>query len=138
MPSLNSVQLMGHLGQDAETKFTPSGVAVTTLSVATTRSYKAKPDDKEWTQVTTWHYVKAWRVPEKMLEYLRKGNLVFVRGRLETRSYDKDGEKRYVTEVIADQGGVMFLREPFRGGPKDDDAPPAREVPDIDESDVPF
>lgn len=138
MPSLNEVRLMGHLGQDQETKFTPSGVAVTNLSLATTRSYKKKPEDKEWTEVTTWHRIVAWRVPEKMLDYLRKGNLVMVRGRLETRSYEKDGETRYVTEIIADQGGVMFLREPFRGGPKDENAPPAREVPDIDEADIPF
>lgn len=139
MPSFNEVRIMGHLGQDQETKFTPNGVPVTNLSVATTRSYKAKPDDKDWTQVTTWHRVVAWRVPEKMLEYLRKGNLVFVRGRMETRSYeDKEGVRRWVTEIIADQGGVFFLREPYRGGPSDEQAPPERDVPDINDEDVPF
>lgn len=138
MPSINEVRIMGHLGNDQETKFTQSGIPVTNLSVATTRSYKASPDAKEWTQVTTWHRVVAWRVPEKMLEYLRKGNLVLVKGRLETRSYEKDGETRWVTEIIADQGGVMFLREPYRGGPKDEDAPPEREQPPIDMADVPF
>lgn len=133
MPSENEVFLMGHLGQDAETKHTPSGRAVTTLSVATTRRWQA---NGQWQEVTDWHRCVCWDVGEKTLAWLRKGNLVHVRGRLQTRSYDKNGEKRYVTEVV---GRVSFLREPFRGGPRDEDAPPAgREMPPITDDDVPF
>lgn len=106
MPSENEVFLMGHLGQDAETKYTPAGRAVTTLSVATTRRWKG-PRDTEWQEATDWHRVICWDIGEKTLAWLRKGNLVHVRGRLQTRSYDRDGEKRYVTEGRA---GVVSAR----------------------------
>lgn len=134
MPSENEVFLMGHLGQDHETKYTPSGRAVTTISVATTRRWQV---NGQWQDATDWHRVVAWDVGEKTLAWLRKGNLVRVRGRLQTRSYyDKNGDKRYVTEVV---GRVSFLREPFRGGPRDEDAPPAGpEMPPITDDDVPF
>lgn len=134
MPSVNEVVLMGNLGRDAETKHTPSGRAVTTLTVATQRRWQ---QNGEWKEETDWHRVVAWDVGEKTLQWLRKGNLVYVKGRLQSRSYDdSDGVKRYVTEVI---GRVSFLREPFRGGPRDEDAPPAGpEMPPITDDDVPF
>lgn len=136
--TINEIELLGHLGADAETKFTPNGVAVTTFSLATTRSFKATPDATEWTEVTTWHRIKAWRLPEKLLAFLKKGNLVLVKGRQENRRYEKDGETRWVSEVVADQGKVMFMREPFRAGARDEDAPPERDLPPIDEADIQF
>lgn len=136
MPSRNKVFLQGHLGQDQETKFTPNGVAVTTFSIATTHS--VKKGEGEWEKITTWHRVKAWRVPEWMLAHLTKGALVDVEGRISNRSYEKDGVTKYVSEIVADAGGVNWLRAAMKGGPRDEDALPERDLPPVDESDVPF
>ena len=135
MPSVNKVTLMGHLGKDAETRFTPQGVSVTQFSVATTHSWKPQ-GATEWKEDTTWHNVVAWRLSEKLQPLLIKGNLVYVEGRLQTRSYEKDGATKYITEVVADR--VHFLREPFRGGPRDEEAPPAAHGPAIDDDDLPY
>lgn len=135
---MNQIIIVGNLGKDQETRFTPNGVAQTQLSVATNRWFKAKPDDKEFTSATTWHRVVAWRVPEERLERLKKGSCVMIVGRQENRSYeDKDGQKRWVSEIIADR--VNWLRDPRPGGPRDEDAPPERDLPpDIDPANVPF
>ncbi|MBL8209374.1 MAG: single-stranded DNA-binding protein [Bryobacterales bacterium] len=99
--SVNKVILLGNLGRDAETKFTPSGIARTTFSVATTRRFKDQQTN-EWKDETDWHNVILWR-SENVANYLTKGKQVYVEGRLQTRSYDdKDGNKRYMTEVVAD------------------------------------
>lgn len=136
MPSVNKVTLMGHLGKDAETRFTPQGVSVTQFSVATTHSWKPQ-GATEWKEDTTWHNVVAWRLSDKLQPLLIKGNLVYVEGRLQTRSYEKDGATKYITEVVADR--VHFLREPFRGGPRDEEAPPAAQGPaPIDDDDLPY
>jgi len=99
--TVNRVTLVGRLGRDAETKFTPGGAAVTRLSVATERSWKDKHTE-EWKSETEWHNVTMWR-QEKLASYLTKGSNVYVEGRLQTRSYDKDGEKRWSTEVIVER-----------------------------------
>jgi len=98
--SVNKVILIGHLGRDAETKFTSTGVAKTTFSVAT--SWRSKdPQTGEWRDETDWHNVVLWR-QENLANYLTKGKQVYVEGRLQTRSYeDKEGKKVYVTEVTA-------------------------------------
>ena len=99
--SVNKVMLIGNLGRDAETKFTPSGVAATRFSAATSRRWKDKQSD-EWKEDTNWTNVIVWQ-QEKLAEYLVKGKQVYVEGRLQTRSYDdKDGKKVYATEVIAE------------------------------------
>ena len=128
---------MGHIGQDAETRFTPSGVAKTTFSLATTYSYK-KQGSENWQETTDWHNIVAWRVQDRTLAALKKGNLFYVEGRISTRSYEKDGQKRWITEIVADR--VYFLRQPFPAGssPRDEQAPPEREQPPIDDADVPF
>ena len=95
--SLNRVTLIGNLGKDAETKFIPSGVACTRFSIATSRSYKS---GEEWKEETDWHNIVLWR-SENLANYLTKCKQVYVEGRLQTRSYDKDGQKLYSTEVIA-------------------------------------
>jgi single-strand DNA-binding protein len=99
--SVNKVILLGHLGRDAETKFTPGGAAVTRFSVATNRRWKDQQSG-EWKEETDWANVVLWR-SENLATYLTKGKQVYVEGRLQTRSYeDKDGKKVYSTEVIAD------------------------------------
>lgn len=100
--SVNKVILVGNLGRDAETKFTPSGAAVTRFAVATTRSWKDQQSN-EWKEETNWTNVVLWR-QENLANYLTKGKQVYVEGRLQTRSYDdKDGKKVYATEVVADE-----------------------------------
>src|SRR5215470_5412514 len=104
--SVNKVFLLGNLGKDAETKFTPSGVARTTFSIATTRRFKDNQTG-EWKDETDWHNIVLWR-SENVANYLTKGKQVHVEGRLQTRSYDdKDGNKRYMTEVVAED--LMLL-----------------------------
>lgn len=99
--SVNKVILVGNLGKDAETKFTPSGVARTTFSIATTRRVK-DGQTGEWKDETDWHNIVMWRA-ENVSNYLTKGKQVYLEGRLQTRSYDdKDGNKRYMTEVVAE------------------------------------
>jgi single-strand DNA-binding protein len=99
--SVNKVILLGHLGKDAETKFTPSGVARSTFSIATSRRWKDQQSG-EWKEETDWHNVVLWR-SENLANYLLKGKQVWVEGRLQTRSWeDKDGQKKYMTEVVAD------------------------------------
>jgi single-strand DNA-binding protein len=100
--SVNKVILVGNLGRDAETKFTPSGAAVTRFSVATTRNWKDQQSG-EWKEETNWTNVTVWR-QENLANYLTKGKQVYVEGRLQTRSYeDKDGKKVYATDVVADE-----------------------------------
>ena len=106
MRSVNKVIVLGHLGRDAETAFTQSGVAVTKFSVATSRRWKDSQSD-EWKEETDWHNIVLWR-SENLANYLTKGKQAYVEGRLQTRSYDdRDGVKRYVTEIVAD--GVILL-----------------------------
>jgi single-strand DNA-binding protein len=104
--SVNKVILVGHLGKDAETRFTPSGVPRTTFGLATSRRWKDQQTG-EWKEETDWHNVVLWR-SENLANYLTKGKQLYVEGRLQTRSYDdKDGNKRYMTEVVA--GEVILL-----------------------------
>jgi single-strand DNA-binding protein len=99
--SVNKVILLGNLGKDAETKFTPSGTAVTKFSIATGRRWKDQQSG-EWKEETDWHNVVLWRA-ENLANYLLKGKQVYVEGRLQTRSYeDKDGKKQWFTEVVAE------------------------------------
>ncbi|MCU1259510.1 MAG: single-strand binding protein [Bryobacterales bacterium] len=99
--SVNKVILVGHLGRDAETKFTPGGTGVTKFSVATSRRWKDK-DSGEWKEETDWSNITFWR-GENVAPYLLKGTQVYVEGRLHTRSYeDKDGKKVYATDVVAE------------------------------------
>ncbi len=99
--SVNKVTLIGHLGRDAETKFTPAGVAITKFSIATSRRWKDQTSG-EWKEETDWHNVVLWR-SENLANYLLKGKQVYVEGRLQTRNYeDKEGKKVYITEVVAE------------------------------------
>ena len=100
--SVNKVILIGHLGKDAETKFTPSGVAKTNFTLATNRRVKDQQTG-DWRDETDWHNVVLWR-SENVANYLLKGKQIYGEGRLSTRSYDdKDGNKRWITEVVAEE-----------------------------------
>ena len=100
--SVNKVILVGHLGKDAETKFTPNGNARSTFTLATSRRWKDQQTG-DWKEETDWHNIIIWRA-ENLANYLLKGKQVYVEGRLQTRSWeDKDGQKRYMTEVVADE-----------------------------------
>jgi single-strand DNA-binding protein len=99
--SINKVILIGNLGKDAESKFTPNGTSVATFSIAT--SWRQKDQQTgEWKDQTDWHNIVLWR-SENVVPYLTKGTQVYVEGRLHTRSYEKDGKKQYFTEVIAEE-----------------------------------
>jgi single-strand DNA-binding protein len=113
--SVNKVILLGHLGKDAETKFTPNGTARTTFSLATNRRWKDQASG-EWKEETDWHNVIMWRA-ENLTNYLLKGKQVYIEGRLQTRSWDdKDGKKNYMTEVVADELILLGGRGGDSGG----------------------
>ncbi len=114
--SVNKVILVGNLGRDAETRFTPSGAARTTFSIATSRRWKDQGTG-EWKEETDWHNVVLWR-QENVANYLTKGRQVYVEGRLQTRSYeDKDGRKVYTTEVVAEDLILLGGRGAEAGAP---------------------
>lgn len=99
MPALNRVQLIGYLGKDPETRFTPTGKKVTHFSLAVTQRWKAGGEAKEYTE---WVNIEAWgRLGEVAQEYIRKGSLVYLDGRLKTDKYEEKGETKYFTKVIA-------------------------------------
>ena len=111
--SVNKVILVGRLGRDAETKFTPGGAAVTRFSVATSFNRK-DPQSGEWKEETNWTNITLWN-GENIANYLLKGTQVYVEGRLQNRSYeDKDGKKMYATDVVVDARDVVLLGS--RGG----------------------
>ena len=103
MGSVNKVILVGNLGRDAELRYTPGGAAVATLNMATTETWTDKGGQRQ--EKTEWHRVVFWgKVAESLTEYLTKGKQVYVEGRLETRQWnDKDGNKRYTTEIKGDK-----------------------------------
>ncbi|HET9913622.1 MAG TPA: single-stranded DNA-binding protein [Anaerolineales bacterium] len=99
MPALNRVQLIGRLGKDPEGKYTPSGKKVTHFSIAVSQRWKANGEAKEYTE---WVNVEAWgRLGEVCQEYLKKGSLVYIEGRLKTEKYEDKGETRFYTKVVA-------------------------------------
>ncbi|CAN5179004.1 hypothetical protein BH23BAC3_BH23BAC3_29840 [soil metagenome] len=101
MSSLNKAMIIGRLGADPEVRYTQSNTAVANLSVATTERYKDKNGEQQ--ESTEWHRIVAWgRLAEICQEYLKKGSLAYFEGRIETRQWeDKDGQKKYTTEIKA-------------------------------------
>jgi len=134
MRSVNKVILIGNLGKDAEVKYTASQKAVANFSLATSRRVK---DGDGWRDETTWINVVLWNV-EKVADFLKKGKQVYIEGRLQTRSYESHGEKKYVTEVVAEE---LILLGGDRDGTKEASAPGTRQLPSggtIGSDDVPF
>ena len=106
MPALNRVQLIGRLGRDPESKFTPTGKIVAHFSVAISNRWKDR--EGEMRESTEWVNVEAWeRLGETCQQYLKKGSLVYVEGRLKTDKYEDRGESKYFTKVVAQM--VQFL-----------------------------
>ncbi len=103
MGSVNKVILVGNLGRDAELRYTPGGAAVATLNMATTEVWNDKAGQRQ--EKTEWHRVVLWgKSAESLSEYLVKGKQIYVEGRLQTRQWDdKDGNKRYTTEIRGDR-----------------------------------
>ncbi|HNP64295.1 MAG TPA: single-stranded DNA-binding protein [Woeseiaceae bacterium] len=147
---INKVIIVGNVGGDPETRYMPSGSAVTNLTVATNESWKDKQTGEK-KERTEWHRVAMFnRLAEIAAEYLRKGSQVYIEGKLRTRKWqDKDGQDRYTTEIIADEmqmlggrGGSGDFggssqgggRAPSQGG---GNAPPQPGPDDFDD-DIPF
>ena len=100
MPALNRVQLIGRLGKDPESKFTPTGKKVAHFSVAISNRWKGKEGTSR--EYTEWVNVEAWgRLGEVCQQYLHKGSLVFLEGRLKTDRYEVEGESKYYTKIVA-------------------------------------
>jgi single-strand DNA-binding protein len=105
MPALNKVQLIGYLGKDPESRFTPNGKKVVHFSLGVTQRWKSGSDSKE---ATEWVNVEAWeRLGEVCQQYLKKGSLVYLEGRLKTDKYEDKGETKYFSKVVAQ--GMQFL-----------------------------
>ena len=140
--SVNKVILIGNLGQDPELRYTPGGAAVTNFSVATNEVWKDNDGNKQ--ERTEWHRVVLWRkLAEIAGEYLKKGSKVYIEGRLQTRSWeDKDGSKRYTTEVVADSMTMLDAKGESSGGtsspPSEASEPPPPESGSDEEDDLPF
>jgi len=156
---INKVILVGNLGADPETRYTPGGTAITTIRIATSESWKDKQTGEQQER-TEWHRVKFFgRLAEIAGEYLKKGGQVYVEGRLRTEEYEKDGVKRWSTDIVADEmqmlgsrggmgaeGGASERRErgPARG-PQSAPAPrtapatsPAAVRDSFDDDEIPF
>ncbi len=137
---VNKVILVGHLGADPELRYTPQGSPVANLRIATSESWKNKDGQKE--ERTEWHRVVAWsKLAELAGQYLTKGRQVYIEGRLQTRSWDdKDGNKRYSTEIVAQNIQFLGAREsssvPTKDMPADLPAPP--ENLGASDEDIPF
>ena len=137
--NLNKVQLIGRVGKDPELKGLPSGSSVCSFSMATTRSYKDKNQEKQ--ESTEWHNIVSWgKQAETIAQYVRKGALLYIEGRIETRSWEGEGgKKQYRTEIIV---------ENFQFGPKSqnsgerteraDDAPIEYAEEKVNIDDIPF
>jgi len=117
MAGVNKVILMGHLGRDPEIRYTPDGKAVASLSIATSETYKDREGNRQ--ERTEWHRTTLWgKTAEIAGEYLRKGSMVYIEGRIQTRKWtDKDGQDRYTTEIVGDRLQMVGGRRENAGNP---------------------
>ena len=141
---INKVIIVGNLGQDPEIKYTAGGAAVTTLSIATSDSWKDKDSGMDQER-TEWHRVVLWRrLAEIAGEYLKKGSKVYIEGQLQTRKWEQEGQTRYTTEIKArdmqflDSRGSSNTSSTQKSSEMNDQS--AADVPDsaIDDDDIPF
>jgi single-strand DNA-binding protein len=157
--SVNKAILVGRLGRDPETRFTGGGQAVANFSLATDRSYKDRNGETQ--KKTEWHKIVAWgKLAEIIQKYVKKGSLIYIEGRIETREWqDKEGQKRYSTEIVANEMRMLGSKGDGSGGggsrssggtddfeshaaPADDSygggAPSGGGGPEISDEDIPF
>lgn len=134
MASLNKVLLIGNLGKDPEVRYTASGTAVASFSLATSEKFKNK--DGEWEERTEWHNITHWgRLAEIAGEYLAKGKTVYIEGRLQTRKWqDKDGKDHYTTEIVGEKMQMLSRKD----GSNHEEAGQFHEGPGFPEGDDPF
>jgi len=141
---LNKVTLIGNLGRDPELSYTPSGLAVVRLSLATTE--RRKNQEGEWTDATEWHRIKMFgKQAEAAGQYLSKGQTIYLEGRLTYGSYEKEGVKHYTTDIICNQMIMLSRRDEAGAPPKSKVEPDTNrdmepgEPPEEDiEDDLPF
>ena len=135
MASLNKVMIIGNLGREPEMRFTPSGRPVTSFRVATNRVYTTSEGERK--QETEWFTVVAWnKLAEQCNQILAKGRLVYVEGRLQTRTWEsQDGQKHYRTEVIAARVSSLEKREV---APLPEEKAGETEVGELEPEDIPF
>jgi len=142
MASLNKVMLIGNLGKDPEVRYTASGQAVASFNLATTEKFKNK--NGEWEERTEWHRITLWaRLAEIAGEYLSKGKTVYIEGRLQTREYEKDGIKRYTTEIVGEKMQMLSPKGERRGGDSHSGSPSGNsggnyDAPPFQDDDIPF
>jgi single-strand DNA-binding protein len=144
MGSVNKFILVGNLGRDSELRYTPGGAAVATLNLATTEVWNDKQGQKQ--EKTEWHRIVLWgKQAESLQEYLVKGKQIYVEGRLQTRQWDdKEGNKRYTTEIKADRitllggGGGRSAGGMERGGSHPAGSPEEPPMEPITDDDIPF
>ncbi len=113
MAGVNKVILIGNLGRDPELRHLEGGISVANFAIATTESYKDKTGKR--VEQTEWHNIVMWRGLADVAEkYLRKGMTIYIEGKLRTRSYDKDGQKHYRTDILADNMTILSKKEDSR------------------------
>jgi single-strand DNA-binding protein len=128
MPALNRVQLIGNLGKDPEVRFTPSGKKYCTFSLAVNRYWKDSEGEPK--EATDWFNIEArGRLGEICEQYLGKGRLVFLEGRLQTNRYEHEGETRYFTKVVASQMQMLDRRPDEEEGPVEEEGPIVEDEP---------
>jgi len=147
MAGINKAIIVGRLGRDPEVRYTPDGTAVANFSVATSEEWKDKSTGEK-RERTEWHRVVAFRrLGEICGEYLSKGRQVYIEGRIQTRDWeDKDGVKRYSTEIVASQMQMLGSRDDFGGskntgsggGGRPQETSPGPSYSDMGDDDIPF
>jgi len=145
MAGVNKAILIGNLGRDPEVRYTPDGTAVANFSIATSEEWKDK-NTGEKREKTEWHRIVAFRrLGEICGEYLSKGRQVYIEGRIQTRDWeDKDGIKRYTTEIVADKMQMLGPKGDFGGsrnagpGARPQDSAPGPSYGDMGDDDIPF
>ena len=138
MAGVNKVILVGRLGRDPEVRYTPSGTAVANFSIATSEQWTNKDGEKQ--ERTEWHKIVAWkRLGEICGEYLHKGSQIYIEGRLQTRDWeDRDGNKRYTTEVVAQNMQMLGSAGKEGRAETTDERFPVEEPVTVPEDDIPF
>ena len=145
MASLNKVMLIGNLGKDPEVRYTGSGQAVASFSLATSERFKNKQSG-EWEEKTEWHRVTLWgKQAEVAGEYLAKGKTVFIEGRLQTRKWtDRDGNEKYTTEIVGERMQMLSGKGDGGGAGRRNDAggvsdpSVSYDEPPFQDDDIPF
>lgn len=144
MSGVNKVILVGNLGKDPEVRNLENGATVANFTIATTESYKDKTTGEK-KDITEWHNIVLWRgLADIAAKYLHKGDMVYIEGKLRTRSWEKEGVTRYTTEIVGDNMTMLSRKPSSTGGGSTNSAAPTpsytgnNEVPANSTDDLPF